>query len=564
MHDVYNANLPRRVDTECPNSQRVPVIGTNSFSRPHALLAELVSPVCARLEAESPSIRAFWLLLVLVVSVLLTAPFIIIVRWWDEGIFLLGAERLLHGDRLYADFFEFLPPGSFLITAGWLAMVGTSFWSVRCLAILVIVGVSCLIYLTCRSVLKNAAASALFALAWLVVSLYQEGWLVQISHHWFTTLFSMISARAAIARTEREQRLLRGPLVAGLAAGAAAMVTPTQGVAAAFAAATAYVDVRRYRAETAIFVLGCAIVPIGLLGYLLVHGTLIDAYQDVIVFPAKRYHAVTHIRYAPEGVRANIVLAGLFPLATLLTIATLVATWRTCYRDRKFYVCIAFGIAGWVGVAPRPDFFRIIWSAPLLCPLIAYCARSLMRTWRPLYRYVPVVAVVLLCIPSAYELGQALRRALRAQVVETPRGEVTYQSHAATANQRKIVTWLTAAPAQDKFFFYPYLQMLPFLVGRTQVSRYDVFVPQYTTPAQYQEACLDVMRQASWVVIDRKWTENHIYSEVLGIHGPPPPEFVRFEKVLDEGFEPVERFGLIEIRKRRKQASEAACAGISP
>jgi hypothetical protein len=484
------------------------------------------------------------------------------VRWWDEGIFLLGAQRLLHGDRLYADFFEFLPPGSFLITAGWLAMVGTSLWSVRCLAILVIAGVACLIYLTCRSVLKNAAASALFALAWLVLSLYQEGWLVQISHHWFTTLFSMISARAAIERTAREQRLLRGPLVAGLAAGAAAMMTPTQGVAAALAAATAYLNVRRYRAETAIFVLGCAIIPLGLLGYLLAHGTLMDAYQDVIVFPATRYLAVNHIPYAyPDGIRANIVLAGLYPLAALLTIATLVATWRTCYRDRRFYVCVAFGLAGWVGgVAPRPDFWRIIWSAPLLCPLIAYCACSLMRTWQPLYRYLPVVAAGLLCIPAAHNLEYAARRALRADVIDTPRGEVTYQDH--TADQRKTVNWLTAAPARDKFFFYPYVQMLPYLVRRTQVSRYDAFVPHYTTPAQYQEACLDVMRQASWVVIDWKWTPR--LWKGVGVRLPLPPEYGRFEKVLDEGFEPVERFGQIEIRKRRQQASEAVCADISP
>src|SRR5215472_8091352 len=342
-------------------------MGTNNFSRPRALLAELVSRVVTRLEADSPSIRAFWLLLVLVVSVLLTAPFIITYRWWDEGIFLLGAERLLHGDRLYADFFEFLPPGSFLLTAGWLAMVGTSLWAVRCLAILVIVGVACLIYLTCRLVLKNAAASALFALAWLVLSLYREGWLVQISHHWFTTLFSMISAWAAIARTEREQPLLRGPFVAGLAAGAAAMMMQTQG----FAAATAYV--RRYRAETAIFVLGCAIVPLGLLGYVLAHGTLFDAYQDVIVFTAKHYLAAQHVPYATPGGRSNIPAAVLFPLTTLLTIATLLATWRTCYRDRKFYVCVAFGLAGWVGVASRPDLYHIIWSAPLVCPLIAYC-----------------------------------------------------------------------------------------------------------------------------------------------------------------------------------------------
>ena len=124
------------------------------------------------------------------------------------------------------------------------------------------------------------------------------------------------------------------------------------------------------------------------------------------------------------------------------------------------------------------------------------------------------------------------------------------------------MNWLTAAPARDKFFFYPYVQMLPYLVRRTQVSRYDAFVPHYTTPAQYQEACRDVMRQASWVVIDWKWTPR--LWKGVGVRLPFPPEFGRFEKVLDEGFEPVERFGQIEIRKRRQQASEAVCAGISP
>ena len=68
---------------------------------------------------------------------------------------------------------------------------------------------------------------------------------MQISHHWFATLFSMMAAWAALAGIGRERRWLQGPLVAGLAAGAAAMVTPTRGAAAALAAATAYLDLRR-------------------------------------------------------------------------------------------------------------------------------------------------------------------------------------------------------------------------------------------------------------------------------------------------------------------------------
>jgi len=35
----------------------------------------------------------------------------------DEGVLLYGADRMLQGKTLYRDFFEFLPPGGFVITA---------------------------------------------------------------------------------------------------------------------------------------------------------------------------------------------------------------------------------------------------------------------------------------------------------------------------------------------------------------------------------------------------------------------------------------------------------------
>ena len=44
----------------------------------------------------------------------------------DEGYLLHGAERLLRGRRLYIDFFEFLPPGSFVIVAVWFGVTSIS------------------------------------------------------------------------------------------------------------------------------------------------------------------------------------------------------------------------------------------------------------------------------------------------------------------------------------------------------------------------------------------------------------------------------------------------------
>ena len=47
------------------------------------------------------------------IAAVLCAPFIRVVGMGDEGVLLNGAERMLRGSRLYADFFEYLPPGGF-------------------------------------------------------------------------------------------------------------------------------------------------------------------------------------------------------------------------------------------------------------------------------------------------------------------------------------------------------------------------------------------------------------------------------------------------------------------
>src|SRR5258708_5708963 len=74
----------------------------------------------------------WWVLVVGLVASTLCLPFFHSVFWLgDEGVLLHGAERILRGDGLYTDFFEFLPPGGFLITAAWFGMAGMSMESAR-------------------------------------------------------------------------------------------------------------------------------------------------------------------------------------------------------------------------------------------------------------------------------------------------------------------------------------------------------------------------------------------------------------------------------------------------
>ena len=108
--------------------------------------------------------------------------------------------------------------------------------------------------------------------------------------------------------------------------------------------------------------------------------------------------------------------------------------------------------------------------------------------------------------------------------------------------------------------------MVPFLTAREHVSKYDLFTPGFTSPSQYQEACISVLRHASWLVIDRNWMAPNF--ERLRLYYPAMreadlPETKRFELALQSAFEFVARDGAFELHRRVKTANETVCAGIA-
>ena len=137
----------------------------------------------------------------------------------------------------------------------------------------------------------------------------------------------------------------------------------------------------------------------------------------------------------------------------------------------------------------------------------------LTQRWRPAwwrYRYLVVVVagvVIGLCATSVLYFLRISQEALRGEIVPTPRGSVALFGQPGVP---ELLARIAATPSGDAYFFYPYLPMLPFLAAREQVSKYDVFIPGYTLPSQYQDACISVMRHASWVVIDRRLTDPKV------------------------------------------------------
>jgi hypothetical protein len=209
------------------------------------------------------------------------------------------------------------------------------------------------------------------------------------------------------------------------------------------------------------------------------HGALTAAFEDVIVFTNKQYASDAAVLF---GLWGNIYQRSLFPLAALLGLLTCVRNRQKWLHNRVLRTCAAFGLAGFIGCFPRPDGPHIGFAAPLVCPLLAYCVRQLTRRWQPKYRYVAAALAIASFIPAARWFWWTMHAALHREVVALPGGSALLPREAQDLAKR-----IAAAPADDSYFFYPYMPMLPFLTARRHLSRYDISVPGYTSPSQYQK-----------------------------------------------------------------------------
>ena len=119
---VKELKLFLRSDTQPPPTRaglgRSAVIGCSGALRAQPLEQRLLAGT--RRPGRSPPLRA-----------VLSGPLFMS----DEGILLHGADLLLQGKKLYADFFQFLPPGVVVLTAAWFKVAGVSFGSARLLAL---------------------------------------------------------------------------------------------------------------------------------------------------------------------------------------------------------------------------------------------------------------------------------------------------------------------------------------------------------------------------------------------------------------------------------------------
>ena len=157
-----------------------------------------------------------------------------------------------------------------------------------------------------------------------------QGFWTQISHHWFTTLFSMVAAWAALCQCRETAAVAMAAADCG-----GSRRSGGDGDSHARSARDAGCCHRlrrscRQRTKLIVYVLGSALIPICLLAYVIGQGALAAAFDDVIVFTAKRYASIQSVPFGYFANDQNRPLKYLFPIVALLTLIICARDWRAC------------------------------------------------------------------------------------------------------------------------------------------------------------------------------------------------------------------------------------------
>jgi hypothetical protein len=145
----------------------------------------------------------------------------------DQVYFWLDALRLLQGQQIYRDFFQFTPPGTDLIFYGAFGLFGPRIWTTNLVVMLTALA-SCA---TCGRIARVLLPRPQAVLATLLYLFMILGLTLNATHH----LFSALAAFAAIAVLMRG-RTATNILIAGALLGLSGFFTQTRGIATAAAA----------------------------------------------------------------------------------------------------------------------------------------------------------------------------------------------------------------------------------------------------------------------------------------------------------------------------------------
>lgn len=402
------------------------------------------------------------------------------VLWWlaanrlilgtnDEGIYLDAAERILHGQKLYRDFFGYMTPGSF-----WIQTL--AFWTFGLTQAAARAPVIFDIALECALIFWLVERYASRACAWITTLLFfgfeiADPNMITAQHRWDSGALALASIALCLAGG-------RWRLIAsGLLIGCAALATPS-------VALVALVTVVWLRMDAVWYLVGAAIAAC-LAGLALWWGGIFPAFIRQLQWLSQNYSAVNVMHYGSIiggyrvlftgasvwelPVRLSVVLCLALPaILPILAIGAGFALWRRGRTAPLLYLalCIAALV---ISTHPRSDVAHLAYIAALPYALAGIAVYRLVSP-RP-RAWIAVFFGIWAIVFARQELDN------RARSIKTPVGEV----RASAADTPAIAELLARVRPHQTLFVYPYKPLLYFLTQTKNPTRFSYLLPGFMT-----------------------------------------------------------------------------------
>ena len=442
----------------------------------------------------------------------------------DESFILYGAKRVLQGQALYRDFFEFLTPGSFYLYALAYWVGGTSITSARVTtALLNALSAACTYFLA----LHVASMAEAVIAGLLVVVICWPVWNMA-SHHWIATAFTLSTATILLA--DRWKDSTRGrPAAAGACAGLLICTHQTRGfwlllwlVVTVPGLVLARGDSARWQRclrELTWTAIGGAVVCLPVLGYAVWRASLREMLFATHTWVVTQYreHAAGAIRwgdnssfFSASGVPYTYVwlLDAIPKILAVESVAVLWALWRYGLRSeivRAALLLLAFSSVG--GIMYYPDLVHVAFIAPFSLVVLAglaYRARmaflSFQRRWAVIGVRLAWAALLLVVLTKGWHNAQ-MSWGKDLVLFETAFGTIACPDiHLQTIRDLRAQLESDGA-SPPKLFSYPTDAWIYLTLPADNPTPFSLLRPGYNTPEQFQIAIDKIEQDPGTVVV---------------------------------------------------------------
>lgn len=449
----------------------------------------------------------------------------------DEGIVLQGAERILHGEVPYRDFFSFYTPGAYYIVAAFSKLFGYSLTVAR--ASLAIGGgcSAAIVYVVSRRVCSRPMA--LFAAALTTIDAFPYRFLVL--HNWYSTFLCCFALYAAVRLFESKTTFWAFAM--GSLASLTVLVEQSKGAGLGFGIALGFVlmislDREQLRASHPLFAVVGVVWPFLItFAYFAYEHALGVMIRDWF-WPLEHYAAANHVPYAyqnwsPQDRQALFHSGGLalrivkiitispgliVPFVPLIAIALLVSFAAKARRhqqdscDRtKYYLLLCATMTGlWISVViGRADVIHFMYLAPFWYMVLAWVLGAedphspVLRSTRQLLAAYIVVAFGMIGFALLLNVTGANAR------IATRRGAIS--THAADT----VIPYVQGhlAPG-SQLLVYPYLPLYNYLTATQSPAPLDYYQPGMNTVEQAEAIARSLESSGAPVLLEPAFREK--------------------------------------------------------